>query len=123
MNGFEALGNVYGTPIGYGVLPPFSGTTKAAETMIPTYGSALTEAALAKTAAMKSDSGLTYAVPVSRKRSRDAINPPVSSFPNGVHNPSVNNRCGSVTFLGEDLSLHFQQQQYEVDRFIAQHVR
>ncbi|KAL8461956.1 hypothetical protein ACS0TY_033154 [Phlomoides rotata] len=121
MNGFEGLGNVYGTPMGYGVLPPLSGTTKAIETMIPTYGTALTEAVLAKTAAMKSDSGLTYAVPVSRKRSRDAINPQVSSFPNGVHNPTANNRCGSVTFLGEDLSFHFQQQQLEVDRFIAQH--
>lgn len=125
MNGFDGLGNVYGTPIGYGVLPPSSGTVTAMESMIPAYGTAMTEAAMAKTAAVKSDSGLTYAaIPVSRKRTRDAINPLVSSDPNGVCNQTANNRCGgSVTFLGEDLSLQFQQQQLEVDRFIAQHVR
>lgn len=123
MNSVEGIGNVYGNPMGYGVLPPLSGTSTATETVVPMYCSAITETVLAKTAAIKSDSGLTYAVPVSRKRSRDAINPLVSSLPSCGQNPSANNRCGSFTFLGEDYSFHFQQQQLEIDRFIAQHVR
>ncbi|KAI3456704.1 hypothetical protein Pfo_013367 [Paulownia fortunei] len=121
MNSVEGIGNVYGTPMGYGVVAPLSGTTTATETVVPMYGSAITETVPAKPAAIKSDSGLTYAVPVSRKRSRDVINPLVSSLPGGVQNQSANNRCGSLTFLGEDFSFQFQQQQLEIDRFIAQH--
>ncbi|KAL1556071.1 RING-type E3 ubiquitin transferase [Salvia divinorum] len=110
MNGVEGIGNA---PAGFGMLPPLSGTgTAAAETMVPIYCS---------TSAIKSDSGLTYAaVPVSRKRSRDAINPMMASpLPSGVSHH--HNRRGSITFLGEDFSCHFQQQQLEIDRFIAQH--
>ncbi|KAH6754737.1 hypothetical protein C2S53_020700 [Perilla frutescens var. hirtella] len=123
MNGVEGIGNAYATPAGFGMLPPLSGTTTATETVVPMYCSAITESLLAKTSAIKSDSGLTYAVPVSRKRSRsDAINPLASALPSGVHHPTTaNNRCGSFTFLGEDFSFHFQQQQLEIDRFIAQH--
>ncbi|KAL3614873.1 hypothetical protein CASFOL_040534 [Castilleja foliolosa] len=114
MNGVESNGNVFGAPIGYGMVAPFSGTTAAMETAVPMYGSA---------GAMKCDSGLTYA-PVSRKRSREAINSLLSSFPGGVHNLQTNNnnnRCGGFTFLGEDISFQFQQQQLEIDRFIEQH--
>ncbi|XP_057765298.1 probable BOI-related E3 ubiquitin-protein ligase 3 [Salvia miltiorrhiza] len=117
INGVEGIGNAYAAPAGFGMLPPLSGTTTATETMGPMYCSAITETVLAKTSAIKSDSGLTYAaVPVSRKRSRDAINPMMSSSL-----PTANNRRGSLTFLGEDFSLHFQQQQLEMDRFITQH--
>lgn len=126
MNGVEGIGNAYAAPAGFGMLPPLSGTTTAVETMVPMYCSAMTETVLAKASAIKSDSGLTYAaVPVSRKRSRDAINPMMaSSLPSGgVHHHTENNRRGSLTFLGEDFSFHFQQQQLEIDRFIAQHVR
>ncbi|KAG8365227.1 hypothetical protein BUALT_Bualt18G0082400 [Buddleja alternifolia] len=118
MNGVEANGNVFGTPIVYGMLNPSSATTTAAETVFPVYGSAITGGAPAKNAAMKSDSGLTY-VPISRKRSRDSV---LSSFPSAVQNQNANNRCGgSFTFLGEDLSFQIQQQQLEIDRFIAHH--
>ncbi|KAG6407340.1 hypothetical protein SASPL_130329 [Salvia splendens] len=120
LNGVEGIGNSFAPPAGFGMLPPLSGTTTAAmETMVPIYCSAIAETAGAKTSAIKSDSGLTYAaVPVSRKRSRDAINPLMASpLPSGV----ANNRRGSMTFLGEDFSFHFQQQQLEIDRFIAQH--
>ncbi|KAK2971992.1 hypothetical protein RJ640_005012 [Escallonia rubra] len=117
MNAIEGNGNLYGQPVGYG-MPPLSGTTT--ETLLPMYGS---DSVPAKTA-MKSDSGLTYALPVSRKRPRDqsAINPFVS-FPITAHqNPNHQNRTGPFTFLGEDISLQIQQQQLEIDRFIAQHV-
>ncbi|KAK3042595.1 hypothetical protein RJ639_000847 [Escallonia herrerae] len=116
MNAIEGNGNLYGQPVGYG-MPPLSGTTT--ETLLPMYGS---DSVPAKTA-MKSDSGLTYALPVSRKRPRDqsAINPFVS-FPSTAHqNPNHHNRTGPFTFLGEDISLQIQQQQLEIDRFIVQH--
>ncbi|KAL7130629.1 hypothetical protein ABFS83_13G147600 [Erythranthe nasuta] len=124
MNSVEGIGSVYGgASTGYGVLAPSSGTTTATETVFPMYGSMLMENGTVKTAAaMKSDSGLTYAVPVSRKRSRDAVmNPMSSSLPSGAENPTANYRGGSLTFLGEDFSFEFQQQQMEIDRFIAQH--
>lgn len=124
MNGMEGIGNAYATPATFGMLPPLLGTgtatATATETVLPIYCSAITDSIYAKTSAMKSDSGLTYTVPVSRKRSRsDAIHP---ALPSGVHHPMAsNNRCGSFTFLGEDFTFHFQHQQMEIDRFIAQH--
>ncbi|GFQ00676.1 probable boi-related E3 ubiquitin-protein ligase 3 [Phtheirospermum japonicum] len=86
MNGIEGIGNVYGAPMGYGVVAPLSGTTTATETPVPMYGSAMTEAFPAETTAIKSNSDL-----------------------------------GSLTILAEDFSFQFQQQQLEIDRFIAQH--
>ncbi|GFQ03751.1 probable boi-related E3 ubiquitin-protein ligase 3 [Phtheirospermum japonicum] len=106
----------YGSLMGYEVVAPLSGTTTATETLVPMYGSTITEAFSAETVAIKSDSDLSYTVPVSRKCSRDAIN---SSRQNSA---ILNNHSGSLTFLGEDFSFQFQQQQLEIDHFIAQHV-
>ncbi|KAK4484906.1 hypothetical protein RD792_007507 [Penstemon davidsonii] len=119
MHGAEGIGNGFGTPIGYGMVAPSSGTTTATEAVFPMYG----YTAPAKNAAMKSESRLTYAVPTSRKRSRDMINPViVSSFPNVVQNQNAYNRSGnSFTFLGEDITYQIQHQQLEIDRLIAQH--
>lgn len=128
MSAMEGNLNIYNTlPPGYG-LPPLSGTTT--DTLpFPMYGSAVTDSIPAPKPAMKADSGLTYAFPVSRKRSRDSTNPLVS-FPNGQilnHSNTSNNHssnCGGFfTFLGEDISLQIQQQQLEIDRFLTQHVR
>lgn len=86
--------NVYGSPVGYGGVPLISGTTT--ESFVPVYGSGMTE------------SGLTCNFPVCRKRRRDEMN----------HHPlqSVN------TFVGQDIWLQIQQQQQlEMDHFIAQH--
>ncbi|GFP97878.1 probable boi-related E3 ubiquitin-protein ligase 3 [Phtheirospermum japonicum] len=117
MNGVESNGNVFGAPMGYGVVAPSSAMAAATETAVPMYGSAVAGGNLpVKTAAMKCESGLTYA-PVSRKRSREAINSLLTVNNNNNHN----NRCGSFTFLGEDVSFQIQQQQLEVDRLIAQH--
>ncbi|CAI9784052.1 unnamed protein product [Fraxinus pennsylvanica] len=111
MIGIEGNGNMYSVPLGYGMVAPLSGTTKATETVLPMYGSMINDSAPVNTVTMTSDSGLTYAAPISRKRSRDAINP-----------QSLDYRCGSFTFLGEDISFQIQQQQSEIDRFIAQHM-
>lgn len=105
---------------GYG-FPPLSGTT--AESFVPMYNNhsaaiaGVTDSFLAK-AAGKADSGLTYPnhFPISRKRLRETINPTVTT--SQTQNA---NRCGSFTFLGEDVSLQIQQQQLEMDRLVAQH--
>lgn len=102
INGVEGSGNVYAGPMLYGSVAP--GTTTAA--------------AGAMFQAIKCDSGLTYAVPVSRKRSRDiaTVTPLRPSL-----NQIGNNGCGFFTFLGEDLTFQIHQQQLEVDRFVSQH--
>lgn len=74
--------------------------------------------------ALKADSGLTYSLPISRKRSRDSssFDPTVLSFPNAqfVNQNQLNNdQNGTFTFLGQDISMQIYQQQLEVDRFIA----
>lgn len=100
-------------------LTPLSGTTT--ESLVPMYNNSVagvSDSFPAK-AAVKVGSGLTHAnhLPVSRKRSRDPMNPMMAcQTQNG-------NRCGSFTFLGEDVSLQMFQHQSEIDRLIAQHVR
>lgn len=116
MDDIQGNGNLYATSvIGYGTAPLSRNTT--AEPLFPMYCSSAIDSFPAKNA-MKSDSGLTYGLPPSRKRSREEANPLITypAFQNS------NNRCGSFSFLGEDISLQIQQQQLDVDRFIAQHM-
>ncbi|PPD71670.1 hypothetical protein GOBAR_DD31432 [Gossypium barbadense] len=115
MNPIQGNGNMYQTEIGYGV--PLSGTTTVAEGLLPLYNSTAT-------AAMKSESSLTYnnnVLPLPRKRSRDSINP-ILSFPSPVQQQSNNNNGNNKTcFLGHDISFHMEQQQLDIDRIISQH--
>ncbi|XP_019183530.1 PREDICTED: probable BOI-related E3 ubiquitin-protein ligase 3 isoform X2 [Ipomoea nil] len=116
MNDIQGNGNLYAaSAVGYGTAP-LSGNP-IAEPLFPMYCSLAIDSFPAKNA-MKSDSGLTYGLPPSRKRSREEANPLISypAFQN------TSNRCGSFSFLGEDISLQIQQQQLEVDRFIVQHM-
>lgn len=122
----EGTGNLYPGQMGYRVVPgPLSGTTTATDALIPMYGSAMADSVAVKTP-MKSDSGLTYAIPASRKRAREAVisnHHPLMSFPPSLPNQQqTDNRCGSFTFLGEDISYQIQQQQLEIDSFITEHV-
>lgn len=105
MNGFGSNGNMYSTPISYGIMAPLSGTVMATETVVPVYRSAINES-----------------IPVSKKRSRDVL---LSPFPIVVQNQNQNQNgsCASCTFLGEDNSFQIQQQSLEIDRLISQHVR
>lgn len=104
---------------GYGLLP-LSGTTT--ESFLPIYnGTSAAVAGFADTfpakVAVKTESDLNnaYNLPVSRKRPREGMNQVMTcQTQNG-------NRCGSFMFLGEDLSLQMQQQQFEMDRLITQH--
>ncbi|KAG9136542.1 hypothetical protein Leryth_014385 [Lithospermum erythrorhizon] len=110
--------------------------TAASEMMFPTYNSAMTtDFVPAKYGTMKAESGLTYAhLPVvSRKRSREDSNNsinmnqfvPFVEAPENLSNCGINNNrssAGSFTFLGEDFSSQIQQDQVEVDRYIAHHM-
>ncbi|PWA95461.1 zinc ion binding protein [Artemisia annua] len=61
---------------------------------------------------MKAESGLTCSLPpvVSRKRMRD-----------NTSEIMMNNNMLNGSFLGEDISLQMQQQQLEIDHYIANH--
>lgn len=118
INAIEGNGNMLSNQISY--VTPLSGTTTATQNVFPMYGSGGV-AVPAKNSAIGSESGLTYASPISRKRSRDS-SMLLSSFSNVSQNQ---NRCSgdSYSFLGEDISHQIQLQQLEIDRFISQHVR
>lgn len=107
-------------PLGYGIGHPFSATTTAM------YCSGFTDSMNhfpANTANLKSESGLTCSLPVSRKRARDSSDMnTLFSFVNSQNmNQNQMERCGNYTFLGEDISLQIQQQQLEIDQFVAHH--
>lgn len=115
--------NVYGNDakFGYGMAQMENG-------MFPMYvssGMMMETIPPAAAAALKADSGLTYSLPISRKRSRESssFDPSVLSFPNAqfVDQNQVNNQKGAFTFLGQDISMQIYQQQVEIDRFIANH--
>lgn len=119
--------NTHSSAFNNSSLLPLSGITTAtgdAPTLLPTapYNSLIVDSVPNKTttAAIKSDSGLTYNLPVvSRKRSRDSINyHPLPSY----KNTNPNSAAAAFSFLGEDISLQIQQQQLDLDNLIAQHV-
>ncbi|XP_027346637.1 BOI-related E3 ubiquitin-protein ligase 1-like [Abrus precatorius] len=64
----------------------------------------------------KADSGLTYHIPVPRKRSRDSI-----AESNALPVPQKNKISPQPSFIDQELLFHFQNQQSEIDRIIAQH--
>lgn len=97
-----------------------------ADALLPSYNSPMNDPP--KTARKSSDSGLTYNVnptPYSRKRSRDhSLNPPLS-YPINAAQLAMNKNCSSsppFSFLGEDISLHLQLQQFDIDRLVSQHM-
>lgn len=113
MNHVEANPNIFNTHMGYQV--PLSGTTT--ETQLPMYSSIITDSIPQKTP-IKSESGLTYNLPMPRKRPRESINT-LLSYPNSQPNLKT---ASPFSFLGQDLSLQIEQQQLDVDRLISQHV-
>lgn len=107
LNPAEGNMNFFNTQMGCSM--PLSGTTT--ETLLPAYN--------VDCVPVKSESGLTYNLPVQRKRSRDSLTP-FLSYKNTNAMPHKNPT--SFSFLGEDMSLQIQQQQLEVDRLISQHM-
>ncbi|XP_042752235.1 probable BOI-related E3 ubiquitin-protein ligase 3 isoform X2 [Lactuca sativa] len=108
--------NVYddGVRFGYGM-----GEMESGSGLLPMYVSPGMMMDTIPATGLKADSGLTYSLPISRKRSRDSssFDPTVLSFPNAQF---VNqNQNATFTFLGHDISMQIYQQQLEIDRFIA----
>ncbi|KAF2317659.1 hypothetical protein GH714_039490 [Hevea brasiliensis] len=114
MNHVEANSNIYNTQMGYGI--PLSGTTTTTETQLPMYSSVITDSIPQKTP-IKSESGLTYNLPMPRKRPRESISP-LLSYPT----PQPNKTASPFSFLGQDFSLQIEQQQLDIDRLISQHM-
>ncbi|KAI3675682.1 hypothetical protein L1987_85274 [Smallanthus sonchifolius] len=99
------------TPLGYGIGNPLAAM----------YCSGFTDSVNvfpANTAPLKAESGLTCSLPVSRKRTRDCSD--INALMSFVNMNQIQ-RCGAYTFLGEDISMQIQQQQLEIDQFIAHH--
>ncbi|KGN46823.1 probable BOI-related E3 ubiquitin-protein ligase 2 isoform X2 [Cucumis sativus] len=132
------MGMGYGSP-----LTAFNANSTAVETaaLFPPYNSTLPMDSFPKATAvlptstgvvMKSDSGITYNLPIpARKRPRDhhhhhsstsTLNRFVSYPSSQLHNNSQKN-CGcNLYFLGEDISIQIQQQQMDLDLLISQHM-
>lgn len=120
INPIETNTSIYNDhQMGYTV--PLSITNITTDTLLPAYNSLITDLIPLKAAAMKSDSSsltYNYNLPVQRKRSRsDSINP---FFLYPTHQTQKN--CGSFSFLGEDISLEIQQQEFDIERLITQHM-
>lgn len=64
----------------------------------------------------KADSGLTYNIPLPRKRSRDSI---TESTP--LQLPQKNKLSSQPSILDQNLLFHLHNQQSEIDRLITQH--
>ena len=96
MSSLDGNGIVYGSQIGQRGMV-------SENFMVPFYSSGIADLTPAK-----ADSGVTYNLPVPRKRTREES--VMMSFP------------GNFSFLGQDVSLQIHQQQLELDRFISQHV-
>ncbi|KAD6453939.1 hypothetical protein R6Q59_015702 [Mikania micrantha] len=100
--------------LGYRPAHPLSGTTTA-ETLPPMYSSAFSIPDL-----VKADSELTYNLPVSRKRSRYCSS--ICAFSGDEYSYwNQIDHCDTFTFLGDDISSQIQQQEFEIDQFVARH--
>lgn len=104
-------------------LLPLSGTSTATATdaaLLPAPYSSFIVDSLPQKTPMKSDSGLSYGLPVaSRKRSRDSTNYPLLSYKNTT---DIDSSCAAFSFLGQDISLQIQQHQLDIDRLVAHHM-
>ncbi|XWS16045.1 hypothetical protein CRYUN_Cryun34aG0052300 [Craigia yunnanensis] len=115
----QGSGNIYNTQMDSCV--PLVDTMQDASQLFPLYESLVCDPISAKTSTNKADSGLTYNmnIPVSdtRKRPRDSV---VNGFDS--YTPPQKNKFPRVSpVLDEVIFSQIQQQQEEIDRFIAEH--
>ncbi|KAK1417956.1 hypothetical protein QVD17_27092 [Tagetes erecta] len=89
---------------------PLSGTTTTADNLLPMYSSVFTDPD-----PLKTDTDLTYNLHASRKRSRYCSSMCTFSDAQNVNRNTVKH----CTILGEDISSQIQQQQFEIDQFVA----
>lgn len=87
------------------------------QTMLPFYQAFDCNPISTKTSMDKADSGLTYNIPAPRKRQRDSIND-LDAFSLVFQKQKLS---GFSSLLDQDIIFRLQQQQSEIDRYIAQH--
>ncbi|OMP11512.1 Zinc finger, RING/FYVE/PHD-type [Corchorus capsularis] len=110
-----SIGNIYNTQMDSCV--PLVDTMQEASQLFPLYQSlAACDPISAKTSINKADSGLTYNIPVSAPRKR-----PRDSFINGFDSYPVSQKNKFSSVLDDDVFSQIQQQQQEIDRFLAEH--
>ncbi|PIN00347.1 putative E3 ubiquitin ligase [Handroanthus impetiginosus] len=97
---------------------PFAGTLPENQLF---YQSAVCDTTPAKTS-VNADSGLTYNISASRKRSRESVDQlyATTNFPLLQKN---NNVSQVESFAGQDILPQFQQYQLEIDAIISQHTK
>ncbi|KAK6268398.1 hypothetical protein QUC31_012558 [Theobroma cacao] len=113
----QGSGNIYNTQMDSCV--PLVDAMQEASQLFPLYQSLVCDPTSAKTSINKADSGLTYNIPVSAPRKR-----PRDSFINGFDSYPVSQKnkiSGVSSVLDDDILSQIQQQQQEIDRFIAEH--
>ncbi|XVE88468.1 hypothetical protein DITRI_Ditri19aG0072100 [Diplodiscus trichospermus] len=115
----QGSGNIYNTQMDSCV--PLVDTMQEASQIFPLCQSFVCDPLSAKTSINKADSGLTYNmnIPVSAPRKR-----PRDSFINGFDSYTIpqKNKFSGVSFvLDDDVFSQIQQQQQEIDRFVADH--
>ncbi|KZV29393.1 hypothetical protein F511_15925 [Dorcoceras hygrometricum] len=119
VNQLGVAGSVYNAqPMGYSAIP-FVATLPANKSY---YQQPLCDSAQAKTS-MNTDSGLTYNISATRKRSRDPANQMYSAtprFPVALKNDGASQY---PCFLGDDILPQIQQYQMEIDTIISQHTK
>ncbi|XP_075483116.1 BOI-related E3 ubiquitin-protein ligase 1-like [Primulina tabacum] len=105
-------------PMGYSGIP-FAATLPISKSF---YQQPVCDSAQAKTS-MNTDSGLTYNISATRKRSSDPVNQMYSTtprFPVAVNNDSASQ---FPYFFGDDILPQIQQYQIEIDTIISQHTK
>ncbi|KAF5728744.1 BOI-related E3 ubiquitin-protein ligase 1 [Tripterygium wilfordii] len=105
--------NMYNTQMDSGL--NFNGSTP--DSVLPMYQSLDYNPVSGKASMNKADSGVTYNIPALRKRPRDPIND-IEAF---NASQKSKNSSGFASFLDQDIIFQIQQQQFEMDRFIADH--
>ena len=87
------------------------------ESLLPLYASNICD----PNSMNKADSGLTYNIPVPRKRSRDSIEES-NALPLPLPQKNKLSSHSQSTFLDQDLLYHLHNHQSEIDHLISQHV-
>ncbi|KAI5313113.1 hypothetical protein L3X38_042287 [Prunus dulcis] len=106
--------NIYSTQMDSGLL--LSATMP--ENLLPMYQSPFCEANKASMN-KQAESGLTYNnISAPRKRPRDQL---INDFNNFSVPQKTKMSVGASSFMDQDIAFQIQQQQSEIDRFIAQH--
>lgn len=105
--------NMYNAQMNNGIPLP---STAMPEQLLPHYQSLVCDPNSAKASMNKSDSGLTYNIPAPKKRPRDSVDDFDAFAASQKHKISP-----FSSIIDQDVILQIQQQQSEIDRFIAEH--